>query len=199
MPAHTKARRLPPDTRREQLLDAALAVLIDRGRGPVSIEEIAKQANVTRPLFYHYFRSLDDLVQALVAREERAGVSDIMATLPRGGPGTGSAAEAFLDGFAAFLDAVERNPDRFELLLTDYDHVIPLLGKRLEAARDALRHAVEATARAYSIADPELFAWTLTNLGELAGRLTIEQPNTFSRDRLMATANSLLRAIAADS
>ena len=108
-------------------------------------------------------------------------------------------AEAFRDGFAAFLDAVERNPDRFELLLTDYDHVIPLLGKRLEAARDMLRHAIEATARAYSIADPELFAWTLTNLGELAGRLTIEQPDTFSRDRLMAMANSLLRAIAVDS
>jgi choline dehydrogenase-like flavoprotein len=103
------------------------------------------------------------------------------------------------DGFAAFLDAVERNPDRFELLLTDYDHVIPRLGKRLEAARDTLRHAIEATARAYSIADPELFAWTLTNLGELAGRLTIEQPDTFSHDRLMAMANSPDRAIAVNS
>ena len=48
------ARRLPPEQRREQLLDAALS-LIPAGFDTVTMESVAKQAQVTKPVLYDLF------------------------------------------------------------------------------------------------------------------------------------------------
>ena len=44
------APRLPPEERREQLLDAAMGLIIDEGYGGVSMEGIARRAGVTKPV-----------------------------------------------------------------------------------------------------------------------------------------------------
>ena len=43
------APRMAPEQRREQLIDAALDVILERGYGGVSIEAIAREAGITRP------------------------------------------------------------------------------------------------------------------------------------------------------
>ena len=49
-PRKPYARRLSPEARREQLLDAALRVLVRDGFDQVTIEAIAQEAGVTRPV-----------------------------------------------------------------------------------------------------------------------------------------------------
>jgi AcrR family transcriptional regulator len=57
--------------RREQLIDAAMPLVADRGIAGFSLDDVAAKAQVTRNLLYHYFpRGRDDI---MVAVAERAG------------------------------------------------------------------------------------------------------------------------------
>ncbi len=48
-------RRLSPEVRREQLVDAALAIAARAGTQGLSFARVAERAGVTRNLVYHYF------------------------------------------------------------------------------------------------------------------------------------------------
>jgi AcrR family transcriptional regulator len=52
--------------RREQLLDAALLVFADKGIDGASVKDIAKAADATAGLLYHYFDSKETLVAVLL-------------------------------------------------------------------------------------------------------------------------------------
>lgn len=58
-------RRLPPTERREELLDAAVGVLSDRGLAGVKVEDITTAAGTAKGNFYRYFTSLDELLLAV--------------------------------------------------------------------------------------------------------------------------------------
>jgi AcrR family transcriptional regulator len=63
------AKRLPPAERREQLIEAALAVAAREGHEHLAFEAVAKQAGVTRNLVYHYFPGgRQELLEAAVHR-----------------------------------------------------------------------------------------------------------------------------------
>ena len=75
-PAATKAapppgrlpRRQPPDVRREQILDAAARVLVERGLAATTMAEVAEAASVAKGTVYLYFESKADLLAGLRAR-----------------------------------------------------------------------------------------------------------------------------------
>src|SRR5579862_6560196 len=76
------AARMPPEQRREQLIDAALSVILDQGYGGVSIEAIARAAGVTRPVVYDHFPNLGQLLWTLVQREERYSLGQLAEVVP---------------------------------------------------------------------------------------------------------------------
>src|ERR1700759_5250363 len=76
------APRMPPEQRREQLIDAALSVILEHGYGGVSIEAIAREAGVTRPVVYDHFPNLPRLIHALVEREERYSLEQLDQVVP---------------------------------------------------------------------------------------------------------------------
>src|SRR5947199_10865046 len=76
------APRMPPQQRREQLIDAALTVILEHGYGGVSIEAIAREAGVTRPVVYDHFPNLPRLLHALVEREERYSLEQLEDVVP---------------------------------------------------------------------------------------------------------------------
>jgi AcrR family transcriptional regulator len=51
---------------REHILKTALSLFCDKGYYATSIEEIAKQAQISKGLLYHYFKSKADVLAALV-------------------------------------------------------------------------------------------------------------------------------------
>jgi AcrR family transcriptional regulator len=61
-------RHRQAETRRNQLLDIALALFAARGVENVSVKDIAVEAEVAPGLLYHYFRSKDDLLAAVFQR-----------------------------------------------------------------------------------------------------------------------------------
>lgn len=62
---------MAPDARREQILDSAVALIIDRGLSSCTLEAVSVQARISKPLIYKYFLRLEDLFKALVEREYR--------------------------------------------------------------------------------------------------------------------------------
>lgn len=59
-------RQQQAQRRREQFIDAALAVFADKGVDGTSIKDIATAASVTPGLLYHYFSSKEALVAAVL-------------------------------------------------------------------------------------------------------------------------------------
>lgn len=58
--------RLPPDERRDKLLDAALAVFSELGFEQATLNDVAERIGVTKGCFYHYFESKEQLLVELV-------------------------------------------------------------------------------------------------------------------------------------
>jgi AcrR family transcriptional regulator len=62
-------RRLPSESRRDQLVNAASAVIAKQGYAGFSLDDVAERADVTRNLLYHYFpRGRLDLFLAALDR-----------------------------------------------------------------------------------------------------------------------------------
>ena len=64
-----KRLRLAPKERRNQLLDCARDIILSRGFSSLTMEAVAKEAEVSNPLIYKYFDTRLALLQELLGRE----------------------------------------------------------------------------------------------------------------------------------
>lgn len=62
-------KRLSPEARRAQIIDSAVKLIVARGLSSFSLEEVAAEAGVSKPLIYKYFTSRDELLKAVLERE----------------------------------------------------------------------------------------------------------------------------------
>src|SRR5438477_3759773 len=65
-PTETARRRMRAPERRAQLLDVARRVFGTSGFHAVSMEAVAREAGVTKPILYDHFPSKNDLYSALL-------------------------------------------------------------------------------------------------------------------------------------
>jgi AcrR family transcriptional regulator len=95
--------------RREQLLDAAIDVMSDRGISGATTRAITERAGVPHGVFHYCFDSKAALLRALLAREsERA-----LATAWRLDPGSDGLTEALSTAIHAQLARVRTEPKHF--------------------------------------------------------------------------------------
>jgi AcrR family transcriptional regulator len=76
---HTRTARR--DATRERVLDAAREVFAERGVFGGSVEDICERAGFTRGAFYSNFADKDDVLQALVEREQSSLLAHLDASL----------------------------------------------------------------------------------------------------------------------
>jgi AcrR family transcriptional regulator len=69
MAARKRAERMSPQARRTHILDAAVNLVVARGLSRCTLENVAVEARISKPLIYKYFGRLQDLLKALVQRE----------------------------------------------------------------------------------------------------------------------------------
>ncbi len=62
-----RRRRLPPEARREQIVDAAVCYFAEVGLAGTT-RDLAKRAGITQALLYQYFRSKAEILEAVFAR-----------------------------------------------------------------------------------------------------------------------------------
>src|SRR6478735_1429077 len=95
--------RLDPAERRAQILDAANTLFAERGYEGVSIDDIAKEAGVTRGLIHHYFGGRKEVYIAMIERLETIREEDLRAPVGR------SAHARVADSVSRWLDWTEAN------------------------------------------------------------------------------------------
>ena len=105
------ATRPSREERRQQLLDAAVSAIRDLGAG-ASMEQLAAQGGVTKPILYRHFGDRDGLVAAIGERYGALLLGRIGSTLEADAP------EELLwktiDGYLAFLEA---DPELYTFLM----------------------------------------------------------------------------------
>jgi len=100
--------------RRQQLLDIGRRLFAERGLGGTSIEEIAAQAGVSKPVVYEHFGGKEGLYAVVVDREVERFLT--MATSLLEGEDT---REKFEAAAIALLRYIEENADGFRILVRD--------------------------------------------------------------------------------
>jgi TetR/AcrR family transcriptional regulator, fatty acid biosynthesis regulator len=65
-----KRTRLAPQARREQILDEAARLILEKGISAVSMERLAQLVGISKGLVYNYFATRDALLAALLHREQ---------------------------------------------------------------------------------------------------------------------------------
>lgn len=95
-----RPRTKPAEIRREELMDAAQALFLEKGFGATSVDEIVKQADVAKGTFYLQFKTKEDVLVAL--RERFVATFCERLTKAMEGP----PAEAWSDRLDAWIETV---------------------------------------------------------------------------------------------
>ena len=96
------------------MLDAALKLFLQTGYDGTSMQAVADEAGVTKPVVYACFDSKDDLFRSLLAREEQRIVGEIQGAFSNvdlSDPET-----TLVEGFTGFLRAVGDSPEVYRLI-----------------------------------------------------------------------------------
>ncbi|HEV3390682.1 MAG TPA: TetR/AcrR family transcriptional regulator [Solirubrobacteraceae bacterium] len=183
------APRLPPRQRREQLIDAALEVILERGYARISIEAIAREAGITRPVVYDHFPNLNRLLHAVIEREERISLEQLAEVVPDD-PGDQAPAELLTTGVKRFLEAVTARPATWRIILLPLEGTPPIVRQHVQAGRaevlariqHLVRWAMERSELPRDL-DVELTARAIRDWAEQAGRMILTDPGRYPPER----------------
>lgn len=194
------APRLPPEQRREQLLDAALSLIAENGYESVSMEGIAREAGVTKPVLYDLFGTLADLLDALLEREEERALLQLAELMPSPSEDA-DPARVLVDGLDAFLRAIETRPDAWRVSLMPVEAMPGVVRRKVVRDRTRIARQLESIVRwgverlEVPISDVELLVETIIVLANEAGRQHLADPERYPRERFTAFTASLLEGV----
>ncbi|MFP2962090.1 TetR/AcrR family transcriptional regulator [Myxococcus sp. 1LA] len=79
----TSTKKLPKAQRRDQLLDAAMAILREEGSDALTLGHLAERAGVSKPIPYEHFKTRPGLLMALYERFDAQQVAALSEALQR--------------------------------------------------------------------------------------------------------------------
>src|SRR6201995_3463490 len=201
-PRRRYAPRMAPEKRREQLIDAALNVIVEQGYEGVSIESIARMAGVTRPVISAHFSSLGRLLQALIEREEAYALAQLDDVVPPAPQAVGDAPAMFAAGVRRFLDAVASRPTTWRVILLPPEGTPAIVRAHVETNRARLlARLTEFVALAVQRSeipadlDIEICGRAIPRLRAEGGREVLADPERFSPDRSERFARTIMELI----
>jgi AcrR family transcriptional regulator len=109
-----KKQRLTGADRRVQLMEVGRSAFAKNGYEATSIEEIAHQAGVSKPIVYEHFGAKEGLYAAIVDREMDNLVTRVSDAISRGSP-----RERFEAAVLAFMTYAKEEPAGFAVLTRD--------------------------------------------------------------------------------
>jgi AcrR family transcriptional regulator len=203
-----RAAHLGPERRRPEVLDAALKLFLVSGYDGTSMQAVADEAGVTKPVVYACFNSKDELFRALLAREEMRIVGEIQgafATADLSDP-----EKTLVDGFTGFLRAVDHSPEVYRLIFLGEGGGNAAVADRIQAGREEQVRRLSALAKSWLEADDkgkrseseirktaDLLGNSIAGIAESGARLLLSgedgwTPETLGRElgRLAAAAQS---------
>lgn len=208
MTAHTEsprrrrpyAARVSTAERRTQLLDAAITVIVRDGYAKVSIEAIALEASVTRPVVYGVFDGLGDLLTTLLDRQQMRAMEQLAPLLVANSAPGAEQDVRVLDMVRALAEAVKSDPETWRPILLAPQGTPEAVRLRIASDRQRVREQIAAILgfsledRAGS-ADVDVLAHAVMAVLEHFGQLLLEEPDLFTVERLVTTVKAVLSAV----
>ncbi|MDQ8730217.1 TetR/AcrR family transcriptional regulator [Bradyrhizobium sp. LHD-71] len=184
-----RPRTKPAEIRREELIDAAQALFLSKGFDATSVDEIVRAADVAKGTFYFYFKTKDEVLQALRTRFIEGFCSRVEAAVER------CAADDWTGRLDAWIEAgVNGYLDEFKLHDLVFHEFHPS-NRRMKHDNPVIVHLralIEggARARAWSVKHPHLTAVMLFNALHGAVDDAIVSPTKVARKPLIAAVLS---------
>ncbi len=146
--AATRAAHLGPAVRRPLVLDAALAVWDEHGYRGTTMAAIAAQAEVSKPVLYECFDNKDEVLRALLDREEERLMSATQAALPV--EITDDLHATVAASYEAFFNAVLTHPRSWRIVV-DAQRAVPTeIGTRYRQGRAVFVDQIASLTRAFA-------------------------------------------------
>lgn len=172
-------RRLSGAERRAQLLDVARDIVAADGYPALTMDRVAGQAGVTRPVVYQQFTDLSGLTTALVDRESAiafAGIGSVQGV---------HSIDELGRGILAYLHAA---PTSWRIILRPPDGAPPEVQVRLELGR---AYARTVAARHLPVAPDSTVARILLAAVEELASLHLEDPRAHPDEEMLTYLRSL--------
>lgn len=192
------ATRMSAAARREQLLDATRRVVARGGYAALTMEAVAREAKVTKPVVYAAFANRDDVMARLLEVEGARVVAEIGAAIESAAceEAAGEVTDMVVRGLGLVLDVVRRQHPRYRLILVGVDGAPPEVraaidnGRRVLIARitDIIRDALGS-----ANLDVELLATMLVGVGEHAATLVLTEPEEYTPERFQDAVRGILQ------
>lgn len=188
------------EERREQLLDVLADIITAEGYAAISIDRVARDANIARTVIYSHFGNLEGFVAALVERTEREALRQIRGVLPDivdDDPDT-----ILTEAIRAFLEVVRDNPRTWRLAILPVDGAHADLRTRIRAAKLAVLALLQPIVtwgleqRGGPMIDPELLSRLIITAAEDTARLVLAEPDVYTPDRFAEFVATLTAAVA---
>ena len=167
-------RRLTAEERRTALLDAALSAFSARGYHNTSLDDVAREAGVSKALIYEHFASKQELYADLIARNARELTQRVAGALS--GVEVESTSKRLATGLEAFFAFVEERRDGWVVLHRDGPAGAAAAGRLRE-----LRARLAATIAQLLAREPgereEALAHAIVGAGEALATYWVEHPS----------------------
>ena len=167
--------RMTGAARREQILAVTKEIIEESGFHAVSIDRVAREAGVTRPVVYTHFGDLDGLLNAVVDRGNQGTLEALAQIVPTPG---GQPQEVLVDSLRRFLETVRADPATWRLALLPPESAPALLADRIARDRANVVRRLAAVVEPWlaGAADPVLVARTLVAVAEELAKVVLEDP-----------------------
>lgn len=194
------AARVPAEVRRTQLLDATLAIIVREGFGKVSIDAIAREAGVTRPVVYGVFDGLGDLLSTLLDRQQQRALDQLAPLLAAGFDQDRGSVEQLPGLIRVVARAIAADPATWQPILVTPPGMPEVARARIDADRERVREVLASMIGVVFAAreaqpDVEVLAHALVAVLEHFARLLLEEPELFEIERLVSSVEVVLDAI----
>jgi AcrR family transcriptional regulator len=191
------ARTRAPDQRRGDLLDAAEAIILDRGLPALTVDEVTTSAGVAKGTFYLYFRSKEEVIAGLQERFVDQVLALQAAALADVPPDDwGARLETWIvSGISGYLEHVGLHDALFHHVAAgkEISTAASPANRHLDALRDLL---VEGTAAGgFAVASPNAAAVLLYSAMHGAADYAVHHDRTLDRSHLLDTARQLCRGL----
>ena len=192
--------RLAKADRMEQALLAAHGLFAERGYAAVTMDEVAAEVGVTKPLLYNYFGNKEQLYIACMKRSGDALVAMILETVGD----ASSPSEALNDGLRAFFAFLDADRAAWAVLFDETlphsgelaDRVAEYRGRLIELVSGSLLAQLPAKQRTAARIEVEALSTALLGAAEALARWWLRTEATTAGEAaelLIATVEPGLR------
>jgi len=184
------AARMPIEQRREQILDATIRIIARDGYEKVTIDAIARECGITRPVVYSAYDGLGPLLHALLDRSQARALAPLVEILAE----LSDPAEFVRTGTRRLIETVRSDPDIWRPILGLTENSPREVRDRVEGDRDWIRGQIAGLlAAANPELDAEVTAHVVVAALEHVARLALEE--RYDTERLVDAVDVLLAAL----